>query len=424
MSFITRSLGDICDEVNGTIRTGPFGSQLHESDYVDEGIPVVMPKNIIEGKISTADIAKIREKDADRLSQHQLRAGDIVYGRRGDIGRRALITEREDGWLCGTGCLRVSFSESVLDSAFLYYYLGQQDVIAWIYNQAVGATMPNLNTTILRSIPVSYPSLSTQRKIASVLSAYDDLIENNARRIEILEEMAQNIYREWFVHFRFPGYEKVGMVESELGPIPEGWEVKSLGEICDYINRGIAPKYDDESESIVVNQKCVRNGRLNLSLARRHSKKVPPEKLIRFGDGLINSTGVGTLGRVTQVYDEVERVTVDSHVSIVRANDQLAVDYFGLTLLEFQSHFEHMGQGATGQTELNRHSIANTLILVPNSDIQESFSEIVAPMRRNAVLLGMKNNNLRHTRDLLLPKLISGEVDVEDVDLDAKELIV
>ncbi len=116
MSFVTRSLGDICDEVNGTVRTGPFGSQLHESDYVDEGIPVVMPKNIVEGKVSTTDIAKIREKDADRLSQHQLRAGDIVYGRRGDIGRRALITKREDGWLCGTGCLRVSFNDSVLDS--------------------------------------------------------------------------------------------------------------------------------------------------------------------------------------------------------------------------------------------------------------------------------------------------------------------
>src|SRR2546428_7817749 len=153
--MITRSLGDIQDEVAGTIRTGPFGSQLHESDYAQAGIPVVMPKDIVDGRISHAAIARISEETAERLTRHRMRPGDIVYGRRGDIGRRAFITERESGWLCGTGCLRVSLGDSRLDPKFLYYFLGQPRVSPWILIQAVGATLPHLNTAIMRPVIVS-----------------------------------------------------------------------------------------------------------------------------------------------------------------------------------------------------------------------------------------------------------------------------
>jgi type I restriction enzyme S subunit len=211
--WTVHTLGEICDEVGGVIQTGPFGSQLHESDYVGDGVPVVMPKNILDGKIDRSDIAFISEEEAARLQRHRMSIGDIVYGRRGDIGRRGLIGTRENGWLCGTGCLRVSLGNTIIDPKYLYYYLGQPLVVAWIANQAVGATMPNLNTGILRSVKVRYPRPPVQRRIASILSAYDDLIDNNTRRIKILEEMAQMLYREWFVHFRFPGHEKVRMVE-------------------------------------------------------------------------------------------------------------------------------------------------------------------------------------------------------------------
>ena len=137
--------------------------------------------------------------------------------------------------MCGTGCLRISLGESILNPVFLHYYLCQDEVVGWITNQAVGATMPNLNTGILRSVPVRYPPLPTQRRIAGILSAYDDLIENSQRRIRILEEMARRLYREWFVHFRFPGHEDCLLVESPLGVIPEGWEVKLLPD-CVAIN--------------------------------------------------------------------------------------------------------------------------------------------------------------------------------------------
>ena len=187
-----------------------------------------MPKDIIEGRIDTEGVARVSPAHVERLSRHRLKTGDIVYGRRGDIGRQALIRKEQEGWFCGTGCLRLSLKDSVLNPLFLHYYLRQESVVSWIANQAVGATMPNLNTAILRSVPVKAPPLPVQRRIASILSAYDELIENNQRRIQILETMARALYREWFVEFRFPGHENVPASLHPSAIFPKGWEVKKL----------------------------------------------------------------------------------------------------------------------------------------------------------------------------------------------------
>ncbi len=397
MSFVTRCLGDISDEVDGTIRTGPFGSQLHESDYVDEGIPVVMPKNIVEGKVAITDIARIREKDADRLSQHRLQPGDIVYGRRGDIGRRALVTKREDGWLCGTGCLRVSLRDSVLDPTFLYYYLGQPNVVAWIYNQAVGATMPNLNTTILRSVPISYPPLPTQRKIASVLSAYDDLIENNTRRIEILEEMAQAIYQEWFVNFRFPGHEKVRMVDSALGPIPDGWAARRVKSLLKRLKAGNTYKEADvavEGKVPVIDQS--RNDFLGFHNNAPDHVASPQEPIVIFGDHTCKMQLI------------VEPFSVGPNVVPFISPDETPILFLYFlvgNLVETREYKRHW-------TELT-----NKKVVLPPMKLARRFCSIIAPMFEYIHLLTKKNLNLRHTRDLLLPKLVSGTVDLVGVDV-------
>ena len=198
MNWTRRTLGEICDEVGGIVQTGPFGSQLHESDYVSDGVPVVMPKNIIDGRVIEEGIAYISEETAERLTRHRLIPGDIVYGRRGDIGRRAIIDDRQHGWLCGTGCLRISLGDRVLDSGYLYYYLGQAAVIRSIANQAIGATLPNLNTSILRNIRVLYPPLDIQRKIAAALAAYDALIDNNLRRNRVLGNIREMLLPKLF----------------------------------------------------------------------------------------------------------------------------------------------------------------------------------------------------------------------------------
>ncbi|WP_437733095.1 restriction endonuclease subunit S [Sorangium sp. So ce1335] len=179
-------LGEIADSSGGTIRTGPFGSQLHESDYTPEGTPVVMPKNLIDGRIDTAEIARIPDNLVQKLAQHKLLEGDIVYGRRGDIGRRAFIRRRQAGWLCGTGCLRISLRQGPLQSRYLHQYLGKTEVVALIASRAVGATMPNLNTSILRDVLVAVPPLEYQQKFTQFAHANDELMHDLIAQNEVL----------------------------------------------------------------------------------------------------------------------------------------------------------------------------------------------------------------------------------------------
>jgi type I restriction enzyme S subunit len=203
--------------------------------------------------------------------------------------------------------------------------------------------------------------------------------------------------------------------------VPEGWELVTIRDVSSYVNRGVSPKYNDQSPKIVINQKCIRDGKLNLNLVRRHASKIPVEKSIKFGDVLINSTGIGTLGRIAQVYQEIRDCTVDSHVTIVRANDRVSIDYFGSYLSTLESHFDSQGIGSTGQTELGRETISKTSFLLPLRSIQDRFSEIISPMNKSMVKMFTKNANLRSTRDLLLPKLISGEIDVTTLDINVEE---
>jgi len=154
-------LSRVCADADG-IRTGPFGSQLHESDYSVEGVPVVMPKDLIGFRIRTESIARIPEELASSLKRHRMQPGDIVYGRRGDIGRRAYLMSHQAGWLCGTGCLRIRPDSQMINGWYLFNYLGQDDVVSLIAGRAQGVTMPNLNTGVMSSVPVRCPPMTTQ----------------------------------------------------------------------------------------------------------------------------------------------------------------------------------------------------------------------------------------------------------------------
>ncbi|MFJ7020422.1 restriction endonuclease subunit S [Streptomyces sp. NPDC101117] len=170
--WVRTTLGSLCASGGGAIQTGPFGSQLHASDYVDSGIPSVMPQNIGDNVVSENGIARITPADAERLSKYLLSEGDIVYSRRGDVKRRALVRKYEAGWLCGTGCLRVR-AGSAVNSLFLSYYLGEREIQDWIAQHAVGATMPNLNTAILGSVPVVLPPNEEMRRVSERLAGLD-----------------------------------------------------------------------------------------------------------------------------------------------------------------------------------------------------------------------------------------------------------
>jgi type I restriction enzyme S subunit len=172
--WISTNLGEACRAGGGDIQTGPFGTQLHASDYVPEGIPSIMPSDLRDNRIDPTSISRIREKDAERLSVYRVEAGDVVYSRRGDVERRSLIRSAEDGWLCGTGCLRVRFGAQGLNSHFGASYLGTLESRAWVVRHAVGATMPNLNTSILGALPMAIPPPELQSLFAGIVGPWDE----------------------------------------------------------------------------------------------------------------------------------------------------------------------------------------------------------------------------------------------------------
>ena len=191
----TYRLADICN----SIQTGPFGSQLHKSDYVEFGTPIVMPKDITNGKINDNNISRISKNDVAKLFKHKLVSGNIIYPRRGDISKCALITSKEDGWVCGTGCIKVDINQQIANSTYVMYVLCQSETVNWIESNAVGTTMLNLNTSILSDLPIKLPSLNTQKKLANIVSSFDKKIDLNRRINDNLEQQAQALFKSWFV---------------------------------------------------------------------------------------------------------------------------------------------------------------------------------------------------------------------------------
>ena len=236
------------------IQTGPFGSQLHQRDYVPVGTPIITVEHLGENRILHEDLPRVSDSDKNRLAKYQLQDGDIVFSRVGSVDRRALVSGTEDGWLFSGRCLRVRPDPSKVDPQYLSYFLGLEVFREYIRSIAVGATMPSLNTRILSDIPIVLPDIPEQRAIAHVLGTLDDKIELNQRMNRTLEEMARAIFQDWFVDFgptraKMDGQEPYlppelwdlfpdELVDSELGEIPEGWEVGVLNDSIEILSGG------------------------------------------------------------------------------------------------------------------------------------------------------------------------------------------
>ena len=258
-------LGEIAN-----IQTGPFGSQLHQSDYVDVGIPSIMPVNIGDRmNISIEKIVYITEEDATRLSRYRVQEGDIVYSRRGDVEKCAYIGKAEIGWLCGTGCLRIRIDSSKADSKFIAYYLSTEDMKSWISNNAVGTTMPNLNSSILQQVPLSMPSLDEQIRIASILSSLDDKIDLLNRENATLEAMAETLFRQWFIEVAKEVWEEKSLLDCIKligGGTPKTSESNYWnGNVCWLSGGDIAGNH---KRFACASEKCISNEGLNNSSAK------------------------------------------------------------------------------------------------------------------------------------------------------------
>jgi type I restriction enzyme, S subunit len=340
-----------------------------------------------------------------------LPAGTIIVAASGTLGYTQILGVpgcAHDGWLILTNLRN-------FDRDYAYYVLQQMQ--RHFYNSAYGAAIQNINTEILRETEIPLPPLPTQRKIATVLSAYDHLIENNLRRIKILEEMAQNLYRDWFVNFRYPGWENGRKVDSPLGQIPEGWEVVPFTEIADVLSGGtpktsvkeywggsipfFAPKDCPDSFYAIDTEKTITE----LGLSKCSSKLYPANTVF--------ITARGTVGKVVMAAKEM---AMNQSCYALRGKPGINQLYLFLTTLEQVDYLKKNTGGATFDT-IVIDTFRRMVVAKPNSEVADRFSQLVRPVMGLILNILQKNTNLRRNRDLLLPKLISGELDVSELDI-------
>ena len=271
-----------------------------------------------------------------------------------------------------------------------------------------GTAQDNLSWQKLSTIEFPAPPFEIQHRIADILSAYDDLIENNRKQIKLLEEAAQRLYKEWFVDLRFPGYEHTKITDG----VPEGWEKSTVATVSSILRRGISPRYNENGKFVVINQKCIRQTVVSFDESRRQEKLYPEDLNLQDSDTVICSTGAGTLGRVGQIFGNYPDTTLDSHVTLVRAKEGFGKQYLFQSLNSRQTYLMGMGKGSTNQLELNRGTIQDLDIYIPSKKVLNQFEQVAQPIHDKISVISKCIMQLQTARDCLLPKLMSGKVEV------------
>lgn len=305
-----------------------------------------------------------------------------------------------------------------VDADFLYYsFLPRKQELLSLAS-AIGVRTPILNKSGFCDLRIVLPPLLNQRKIASILSAYDDLIENNMRRIKILKEMAQNLYREWFVKFRFPGYQHTRFTDSPLGRIPEGWETVPFSALANYVN-GYAFKPDDWAKE---GKPIIKIRELKAGIAADTPRNVGdgiPEKY-KISDGDVLFSWSADL----DVYLwRGGKGLLNQHLFNVVPFDGFTRTFCFYALKEAMPRFRALSLGST-MHHIKRSALDQVSLIVAAADLRKWFDSLVEPMHGQLLTLSKQLLNLRRTRDLLLPKLISGEVDVSELDITAPAEVV
>lgn len=451
------------------------GFAFKSIDWAETGVPVVKIKNVRHGVIDLVDCGFVTEEVARENSNYFIKSGNVLISMTGSgvnqpnsiVGRVARHTGRDDVFLINQRVGRFLIKNtSKIHENYLFYYLRPSSRQWEFVSIATGsANQVNISGKQIESLKINLPPFPEQKAISHILGTLDDKIELNRQMNQTLEAMAQALFKSWFVDFdpvidnalaagnRIPealqtrAEKRNALTKSSpeggvsagrggrlldnnsalaaLFPssfeynetldkwIPEGWAVKSLGDITTELRRGISPKYIDDGGIRVLNQKCIRNHEIDFNLARRNDpeKKNVDGRLLEVGDMVVNSTGTGTLGRVANIISLEEPTVVDSHVTVLRANtDFILVKYFNALLFSLETTIEAMGEGSTGQTELSRLRLSELNVLLAPKEIQKyadkAFDNFFDKMESNRI----QNQTLTQLRDTLLPQLISGKV--------------
>ncbi|EPL9570228.1 restriction endonuclease subunit S [Providencia rettgeri] len=428
-----------------------------------------------EGRIDESKFAFITEAVHKKLKRSQLQENDILFSMAGAfLGKTGFVMKHHIPANTNQALALIRVKPEIAYPKFIHYYLQQKSVVHFVNNAVSQSAQPNINLQQIGDLDICLLSLAQQQRVVEILDAIDNKITLNHQINQTLEQMAQTLFKSWFVDFapvidnaldagffekdlafseellrrvearkavrESDGFNPLSVDIRQLFPdefeecaepvlglggwVPKGWEVKMLGEITDELRRGISPKYIEEGGVQVINQKCIRNHEISYELTRRHNQEIRSisGRELKLGDVLVNSTGVGTLGRIAQVTSLPETTVVDSHVTVVRASDEMCPIFtFGQLMISMEKNIERLGEGSTGQTELSRKILSEQLVILPLRNIADkaelsfkSFSEMQTANRN-------QNMELTKLRDTLLPKLISGELSLSDIKIDNPE---
>ena len=440
-NLTSSNLQDLCVEAG--IQTGPFGSQLHQEDYVQSGTPIITVEHLGENRIVHSNLPQVSDDDKARLSKYVLRTGDIVFSRVGSVDRRALVQPTEDGWLFSGRCLRVRPDARLLDAQWLSYFFGLPAFKNYIRGIAVGATMPSINTKILSDIPIYFPDLATQREAALTLAQLDDRITLLRETNATLEAIAKALFKSWFVDFdpvcaKMEGRVPEGMdeataalfpdalEETELGVVPRAWRETTLANLISQSGGSIqtgpfgsqlhASDYVENGVPVVM-PKDISHRRVQTdSIAR-----VPPtdaDRLARHklapGDVLFSRRG--DVERHALISETERGWLCGTGCLLVRSGKKWPSPNFLSLLLGAPQSRTWLVQHAVGATmpNLNTGILGSVPVVIPSTDLLLAFENIVSALEARRAQNSDTAQTLSTLRDTLLPRLISGQLRVAE----------
>ncbi len=398
-------LGDVAD-----VQTGPFGSQLHKENYVKRGTPIVTVEHLGNKWFTSQNLPMVSDEDKMRLAKYCSQEGDVIFSRVGSVDRCSYVSKKYSGWLFSGRCLRVRPCSGI-NPEYLYYFLTNEGTKQYIRNIAVGATMPSINTKLLNEVPIKIPSLADQHHIASILSSLDRRIELNNKINADLEEMAQAIFKNWFVDFE--PFKDGKFVDSELGMIPEGWKVGRLTDVIKLMPGG-TPKtseslYWDNGTIPFFSPKDV-NG-VYCFATEKHITETGLNKCSSnlYPKDTIFITCRGTVGKVCLAACDMAMNQSNYAIKAIDGYSQYYVFFLVKSVVE---RLIKKSNGAVFSAITSKDF--DEEILIPSQKAVEDFTNVIDGFFRRIFTIGTENSRLSLLRDTLLPRLMSGELEVPE----------
>lgn len=392
-----------------------FAFKSAEFTSGSEDVRLVRGSNIGQGRLKWDQARRLPVRRSQDYQPFFLEPGDVVIAMDRpwiDAGLKwAVITEADCPALLVQRVARLRGSSTLLQE-FIRYIVGGSEFSAFVRSKVTGVNVPHVSGAQIGSFEFRLPPLEYQHRVVEVLGAVDRLIDNNRRRIETLEAMAELIYREWFVRFRFPGHEDNELVTSDLGPIPTGWEVQPFLALAKFVN-GFAFKPSVHWQDVgfpIVKIKELKNG-VAADTPRYHGEDIDDKYFVFSGDVLFSWSA----DLDAYVWGEGPAL-LNQHVFVVRSNALSGLFLFH-SLREHMGEFRSRAQGTT-MKHIKRSALKEVKTIVPDERTHDLFESIVGPMLALKLNLITQNRVIRGTRDLLLPRLISGRLDVSKLDLE------